>query len=158
MVALAGLERDAFQPLGGSHFRNVTADGVPGETSPAPRGLPCLKRFQPFLGLGVPPIYPGECGYRDELFAAYAKAAFDELMLWNFAYDKDSHAHRDVARTGQISGNRLDRFKNDQRHSKQSQGGIRAQRNYPDAKTSEYPVCGNPVGEWSRNSHEDCIH
>jgi hypothetical protein len=63
-----------------------------------------------------------------------------------------------VARTGQISGNRLDRFKNDQRRSKQGQGGIRAQRNYPDAKAFEYPVRGNPVGEWSGNSHEDCIH
>src|SRR6266851_5282308 len=29
MVALAGLQRDAFQPLEGSHFLNVTADGVP---------------------------------------------------------------------------------------------------------------------------------
>jgi hypothetical protein len=34
----------------------------------------------------------------------------------------------------------------------------RAQRSYPDAKTSEYPVRGNPVGEWSGNSHEDYIH
>jgi hypothetical protein len=34
----------------------------------------------------------------------------------------------------------------------------REQRGYPDAKTSEYPVCSNPVGEWSGNSHEDGIH
>jgi hypothetical protein len=66
--------------------------------------------------------------------------------------------HRDVARTGQICGNRLDGFKNDQRHSKQGQGRIRAQRNYPDTKTSEYSLRGNPIGEWSGNSLEHCIH
>jgi len=85
-----------------------------------PRGLPRLNRLQPVLGLPVLPICPSECRYRHELVAAHTEEAFNKHELEDFADDQDNHARRDVTRTSQISGNRLDRFKNDQRHNKQS--------------------------------------
>jgi hypothetical protein len=136
-VASIVLERGALKPLAVSRFLNAAADGMSGEARPAPRGLPCFYRFQPSRGPQVRRIWPGECRYRDDLVAAYAEEAFDNYELQNFAHDENYHAYRDVTRAGQISSSRLDRLKNDQRESKQGKGGIRAERTYSDAKTSD---------------------
>ena len=139
-------------------FKDISLNSVLGIEAPTTHELPCLQGYDPVLALTKLVVAPGENRNRHKLIAANAEETLNKQEFEKLANDEDHKPANDVACRRQVSRNRLNRFKQNDRHDEQRQSRIWAKRHNPRSQAFEYPAIRHPAKDRFEESEKDGVH